>query len=96
VYWIQEPSCIGCRQVRALSNLTGVPYKLSAGARRFEYDVSEPYGIFTVPLRTPRGIVPISVHAVPQNAPLLTGADILGAQQRYVRDVTDELGSTAG
>jgi hypothetical protein len=57
--------CIGyrsrdvLRQDRALCNLTGVPYKLSAGTRRFKFGdvVPEPYGMLTVPLRTPGGIV---------------------------------------
>jgi hypothetical protein len=54
------------------------------------------YGILTVPMRTPGGIVPLPIHIVPQNAPLLIGADILDAQQWYIRNVTDELVKTAG
>jgi hypothetical protein len=42
------------------------------------------------------GIVSLPIHVVPQNVPLLVGADILDAQQRYIRKVTDELVSTAG
>jgi transposase InsO family protein len=49
-----------------------------------------------VPLRTPGGIVSLPIHVVPQNVPLLIGIDILDAQQWYVRNVTDELVSTAG
>jgi hypothetical protein len=58
--------------------------------------VSEPHGILTVPLRTPGGIVPLTIHVVPQNVPLLIGADILDAQQCYIRNGTDELVATAG
>jgi hypothetical protein len=57
---------------------------------------SEPHGILTVPLRTPGGIVALPIHVVPQNVPLLTGTDILDAQQWYIRNVTDELVSPAG
>jgi hypothetical protein len=91
-------SCVGYPQARALCNLTGVPYNLSAGTRRFKFGdvVSEPYGMLTVRLRTPGGIVPFSVHVVPQNVPLLIGADMLDAQQWYIRNVTDELVSTSG
>jgi hypothetical protein len=73
-------------------------YELSRGTRRLKFGdvVSEPYGILTVPLRTPGGIIPLLMHVVPQNLPLLIGADILDAQQRYNRNVTDELVSTAG
>jgi hypothetical protein len=75
-------SCVGYRQARALCNLTGVPYELSTGTRRFKFAdvVSELYGILTVPLKTPGGIVPLPIHVVPQNVPLLIDADILDAQ----------------
>jgi hypothetical protein len=58
--------------------------------------VSPPYGILTVPLRTQGGILSLPIHVVRQNVPLLIGADILHAQQWYIRNVTDELISTAG
>jgi hypothetical protein len=85
--------CVGYRHARALCNLTGVPYELSTGTRRFKFgDVfSEPYGILTVPLRTPGGISSFAIHVVPQNVPLLIGTDILDSQQWYIRNVTDEL-----
>jgi hypothetical protein len=91
-------SLVGYPQARALCNLTGVPYELSAGTRRFKFGdvVAEPYGMLTVPLRTPGGIVTFSVPVVPQNVPLLIGADMLDAQQWYIRNVTDELVSTSG
>jgi hypothetical protein len=42
-------SCVGYPQARALCNLTGVPYKLSAGTQRFKFGdvVAEPYGMLT-------------------------------------------------
>jgi hypothetical protein len=85
-------------QARALCNLTCMPYESSAGTRRSKFGdvVSEPYGILTVPLRTQGRIVPLSVRVVPPNLPLLIGADLLHAQRRYIRNVTDELVSTAG
>jgi hypothetical protein len=91
-------SCVCFRQARALCNLTCVPYELSIRTRRFKLGdaVSEPHGILTVPLRTPGGIVALPIHVVPQNVPLLIGVDILDAQQWYIRNVTDELVSTAG
>jgi hypothetical protein len=91
-------SCVGYCQARALCNLTGVPYDLSTGTRRFTFGdvVSEPYGILAVPLRTPGGIVSLPIHVVPQNVPLVIGADILDVQLWYIRNVTDELVSTAG
>jgi hypothetical protein len=78
--------------------LTGVPDGLSAGAWRFKFEdvVSEQYGILTVPLRNPGGIMPLPILVVPQNVPLLIGADVLDAQQWYIRNVNDELVSTAG
>jgi hypothetical protein len=86
-------SCVGYRQARALCNLTGVPYDLSTGTRRFTFGdvVSEPYGILTVPLRTQGGIVSLPIHVVPQNVPLLIGTYKLDSQQWYIRNVTDEL-----
>jgi hypothetical protein len=91
-------SCAGSLQARALCNLTGLPYKLSTGTRRLKFGdvISEPYGILTVPLRTPGGIVSLPIHVVPQNVPLLTGADILDAQQWYIRNVTSEVVATPG
>jgi hypothetical protein len=63
-------SCVGYRQARALCNLTGVPYELSTGTRRFKFGdvVSEPHGILTVPLRTPGGVIPLTIHVVPECA----------------------------
>jgi hypothetical protein len=89
--------CVGYRQARALCNLTGVPYDSSTGTRRFTFGdvVSEPYGILTVPLRTPVGIATFPIRVMPQNVPLLIGAEILYSQQWYIRNVTDELVSTA-
>jgi hypothetical protein len=91
-------SGVGYRQARASCNLIGVPYELSTGTRRFKFGdvVSEPYGTFTVPLRSPGGIVPLPIHVVPQNVPLPIGADILDGRQWYISNVTDELVSTAG
>jgi hypothetical protein len=90
--------CLHYRQARALCNMTGVPYEMSAGTRRFKFGdvVSEPYGILTVPLRTPGGIVPLPIHVVPHNVPLHFGADILDAQQWYIMNVTGEVLPTAG
>jgi hypothetical protein len=67
--------CVVYRQARALCNLTGLPYELSTGTRRFKFGdvVSEPYRILTVPLRTPGGIVSLPNHIVPQNVSLLIG-----------------------
>jgi hypothetical protein len=90
--------CVGYRQARVLRNLNGVPYELSTGTQRFKFGdvVSEPYGILNLPLRTPGGIVPLPIHVVPQNVPLLIGADILDAQQWYIRNVSVELVPAAG
>jgi hypothetical protein len=55
---------------------------------------TEPCGQLTVPLRTPGGIEPLHIHVVPQNLPRF-GADLLDAQQWYIRNVSDELVATA-
>jgi hypothetical protein len=52
-------SYAGYPQARDLCFLTGVACVLSTGTLRFKFGdvVTEPYGILTVPLRTPGGIV---------------------------------------
>lgn len=49
-----------------------------------------------VPLRTPTGILPFTVHVVQQQVPLLIGADMLDLHQWYIRNITDEVVSATG